>query len=61
MNLPLAAKTILKIIHTSSIFMHNLTEDALDLSRFERNKFQLNEEMVDIRDIVKSVIEIMEF
>jgi len=36
-------------------------EDALDISRLENNKFELNKELFDIRKTIKDVSEIMDF
>jgi signal transduction histidine kinase len=38
-----------------------LIEDALDISRIENGKFEINIEGFSIKNVVEEVIEIMEF
>jgi signal transduction histidine kinase len=38
-----------------------LIEDALDMSRIENNKFEINEEEFEVRDTIKEVVDIMDF
>jgi signal transduction histidine kinase len=51
----------LKIIMNSALHLSNLIEDALDMSRIENNKFEVNYEEFDIRTVVKDIADIMEF
>ena len=51
----------IQIIKTSSLFLKNIIEEALDMSRIENNTFQMNEELFDIRQAAEDVIEIMKF
>ena len=50
----------IKIIKNSSIFLENLIEDALDMSRIENNKFQINESLIDIREALSDVTSIIQ-
>lgn len=50
-----------EIILNSASHLANVIEDALDLSRIENNKFEVNIEEVNIRDIIEEVYNIMEF
>jgi signal transduction histidine kinase len=36
-------------------------EDALDISRLENNKFELNKELFDVRQTINEVSQIMDF
>jgi signal transduction histidine kinase len=40
---------VLKIIQNSAHHLSNIIEDALDLTRIENHKFEVNREMFDIR------------
>ena len=51
----------MNIIRTSAIFLANIIEEALDMSRIENNQFVINESMIDIRQTVKEVTEVMDF
>ena len=42
-------KTYLETIRCSSIFMSNIIEEALDMSRIENNKFEVNKEPFSVR------------
>jgi signal transduction histidine kinase len=42
-------------------FMMNLVEDILDLSRFEFNKFELNNSWFKINDLLEEVLELTNF
>ena len=50
---------LIQIIKNSSIFLSNIIEDALDLSRIENDKFKINEEFCNIKNEVQEVLEIM--
>jgi signal transduction histidine kinase len=50
----------LTIVRNSSIHLQNVIEDALDVTRIENNKFELNKADFDIRKAVKEVFEIMQ-
>jgi signal transduction histidine kinase len=45
----------------SAHHLSNLIEDALDMSRIENNKFEINYEDFDIRNLVKDIEDIMDF
>jgi signal transduction histidine kinase len=51
----------LKIVRNSAIHLSSVIEDALDVSRIENNKFELNKAFFNIRKTVKEVYEIMQF
>lgn len=53
--------TYLEIIKNSANHLANVIEDALDLTRIENNKFEINLEEADIRSVIKEVQSIMEF
>lgn len=55
------SQTLLSIIINSAYHLQSVIEDALDMSRLENNKFEINCELFDIRKIVKEVTEIMDF
>jgi signal transduction histidine kinase len=42
-------KLIIKIISNSAIHLLHIIEDALDMSRIENNRFDVNNERFDIR------------
>ena len=50
----------IRIIKNSSIFLENIIEEALDMSRLENNKFQINESLFNIREAVQDVVSIMD-
>jgi signal transduction histidine kinase len=49
------------IIKNSALHLQSLINDTLDLSRFENNNFELNNEAFDIIDTVKEVVDILKF
>jgi signal transduction histidine kinase len=51
----------LTIIRNSSIHLHNVVEDFLDINRLENNRFEIFKEMFSLRDAIKEVYEIMKF
>ena len=51
----------LRIILNSALHLQNVIEDALDMSRLEKNKFSLFFDLFDIRIAVNEVCEIMKF
>lgn len=55
------AKQYLEIIINSTNHLSLVIEDALDLSRVENNKFDINLGEVKIRDLLKEVKNIMSF
>ena len=52
---------LLQIVHNSSIHLENVINDALDISRLENNKFEINKSEFDIRDTINIVYDIMKF
>ena len=54
-------KKYLTIIRNSSIFLQNIIEEALDMSRIENNKFTINNENFEIRKTIEEVADIMDF
>ncbi|TNV85002.1 hypothetical protein FGO68_gene2455 [Halteria grandinella] len=50
-----------KIILNSSLHLESIIEDALDISRIENKNFTLNMEMVDLREAIQEIREIMSF
>ena len=48
-------KTLLRVILNSSYHLQSIIEDALDLSRMENNKFEINYEETDIREILDDI------
>jgi len=52
---------LLKVITNSGHHMQNLIEDALDMSRIENGKFEINSGIFDIREAVQETISIMQF
>jgi signal transduction histidine kinase len=52
---------LLRIVHNGTIHLENVINDALDVTRFENNKFEIHKEMFNIRDILKEVFDIMKF
>ena len=51
----------LKIVLNSSLHLENVIEDALDMSRIENGKFEIINELFDIRKTLNEVCEVMEF
>ena len=51
----------MKIIKNSSLHLSHLIEDALDMSRIENDKFEINLEEFSIREIANEIYDIMEF
>ena len=51
----------IQIIYNSSVHLLNVIEDALDMSRIENKKFFIQLELMDIREAVKEVTDIMRF
>lgn len=47
------------IILNSAYHLENVIEDALDMNRIENNQFEINESMVDIREVAQQVVDIM--
>ena len=41
--------------------LESVVEDALDISRLENNKFQINYELFDVRKTCTEIAEIMKF
>jgi signal transduction histidine kinase len=39
----------------SAYHLSNLIEDALDMSRIENNKFEINNEEFEIRKVIKEI------
>jgi signal transduction histidine kinase len=55
------SQTCIKIILNSSHHLQNIIEDALDMTRIENHRFQVNEDFFDIRQLINEVKLIMEF
>lgn len=55
------ASKFLKIIYNGALHLQNVIEDALDLSRIENNKFEVNLSFFNIRESLEEIIEIMSF
>jgi signal transduction histidine kinase len=51
----------LKIIYSSSIHLQNVIEDALDVSRIENGKFQVNKDNFELPKALQEVADIMQF
>ena len=51
----------MEIILNSAYHLENVIEDALDMSRIENNKFEINMCEFWLKDCVQSVVSIMEF
>jgi len=49
--------SILNTVVRNSKRLHRLTEDILDVTRIEGHTFQLNKELCNINDIVKTVVQ----
>ena len=41
---------LVQIVHNSSIHLENVINDALDISRLENNKFEINKSVFAIRE-----------
>ena len=52
---------LIRIVHSSSIHLENVINDALDISLLENNKFEINMAPFSIREAVKDVYDIMKF
>ena len=48
-----------EVIMNSSIYLSNIIEEALDMSRIENDKFIIHLEFFDIRKTVESVCSVM--
>ena len=48
------------MIKTSAVYLQHIIEDALDMSRLENNKFQLNLDYFDVRAAVREVADVMQ-
>lgn len=51
----------IQLVHSSSIHLQNVVNDAIDVSRFENNKFEINNKAFNIRDAIDDVHGIMKF
>lgn len=51
----------LDIIVNSAYHLENVIEDALDMSRLENNKFEINKTFFNIRETIKETFNIMHF
>ena len=51
----------MEIILNSAYHLENVIEDALDMSRIENNKFEINMSEFWLIECVQSVVSIMEF
>ena len=51
----------LKIMQNSSTHLENVIEDALDISRIENGKFEINKSEFNFRNTVNEVADIMKF
>ena len=49
------------IILNSALHLESVIEDALDISRLENNKFQIFEDVFNLREAVNEVAQIMKF
>eukprot|EP00347_Sterkiella_histriomuscorum_P021402 403334095 len=54
-----SSRLYLQIIANSVNHLENVIDDALDMNRFDTNKFELNYEIVDIAEVAREVINIM--
>ncbi len=45
----------------SCLFMQNIIEDIMDLSKIEFNKFEENPTLFSIKDAIEEVLELVEF
>ena len=52
---------LLRIVINSAIHLENVVEDALDMSRLENNKFEVNNSVFNVRDVLDKVFGIMNF
>ena len=50
-----------EVIKNSSIYLSNIIEEALDMSRIENDRFQINLDFFDARKTLKVVCDVMEF
>lgn len=51
----------IQIIINSAHHLANVIEDALDLSRVQNNKFEINYSKTNIRQVLEEIFEIMNF
>ena len=51
----------LKIVQNSSTHLENVIEDALDVSRIENGKFEINKSKFNVRNTFNEVADIMRF
>ncbi|CDW74661.1 multi-sensor hybrid histidine kinase [Stylonychia lemnae] len=56
-----AGQNILKVIINSTIHLSLIIEDALDMSRIENNKFEINYSLFNLKNTIDEVIDIMKF
>jgi signal transduction histidine kinase len=52
---------LLTLVLHSAIHLSSLIEDALDISRLENNKFQLFNEIFNIRNTIEEIRTLLEF
>ena len=55
------ALELLHIVHNGTIHLENVINDALDVTRLEKNKFEIHKELFNLRDILGEVYDIMKF
>lgn len=48
-------------MHNGTIHLENVINDALDITRLENNKFEINKEAFDLRLALGDVYDIMKF
>eukprot|EP00347_Sterkiella_histriomuscorum_P022901 403336731 len=53
------ANLFIDIVINSAHHLENVIEDALDMNRIENNKFEINNSMFNIREVVMQVVNIM--
>lgn len=54
-------KFYLDIIVNSAIHLENVIEDALDMSRIENERFEINIATFDIKEAIQETFDIMQF
>jgi signal transduction histidine kinase len=52
---------LLTLVLHSAMHLSSLIEDALDVSRIENNKFQLFNEVFNIRNLIEEIRTLLEF
>lgn len=52
---------LLKVVHSSTIHLQNVIEDALDVTRLANNKFEIFKENFNLKNAVNEVFEVMKF